>query len=148
MAKAVGSLEGPYTCPTTDGIVEKNPPLPIPFMMINNTKGASESDTGQIANMLSALVMVAMNIEVTGPILSPNWPKPILPKAEERLNMAKSVDPVLVDRCMEEAYNGMKKGGTSNGKVAIPDPKKRRRNLGSSNRALLKQRFSKVTCWL
>jgi hypothetical protein len=34
---------------------------------------------------------------------------------------------------MDEAYNGMKNGGTSSGNVAMPDPMKSKMNLGSRN---------------
>jgi len=52
MANAVGTRVGPYTCPTTKGMVEKNPPLPKPLMTMNTTNGASDLDTDQIASML------------------------------------------------------------------------------------------------
>lgn len=136
IARAVGNRLGPYTCPTTEGIVEKKPPLPIPLMMMNKTNGAREFEIGQIASILSALVIIAMHSEVMGPILSPNWPNPILPKAEDRLNSASNVEPVPVEIPREAAYSGMKKGGTSKGNVAIPEPKKRRMNFGSVKRDL------------
>lgn len=71
-----------------------------------------------------------------GPMTSPNCPKPTLPNADERLNTASRVELTVVEMPIDEAYRGMKKGGTSKGNVAIPDPKKRSINFGSLNNDL------------
>ena len=103
IANAAGTRAGPYICPTTEGMVEKNPPLPNPLMIMNTTNGVSELDTGQMASMLKALTIIARDRLLMGPTRSLSWPKPTRPKAEERLNTARRVEPTLVEIPSEDA---------------------------------------------
>lgn len=52
------------------------------------------------------------------------------------MKTARRVDPTVVEIPIDEAYRGMKNGGTSSGKVAMPDPRNKRRNFGSLKRDL------------
>lgn len=62
-------------------------------MMINTTNGAMELDTGQTASIDRALANMASDRLVIGPTMSPSWPNPTLPNAEERLKPARRIEP-------------------------------------------------------
>ena len=115
---------------------EKNPPEPKPFIAMKATSGAILDDTGQIVSMLSALMVSARTRAVIGPTESPNTPNPTRPTADARLKVAQRHEASDAEAPTELAYSGMKKGGTRSGKVAMPEPRKRRINLGSRKRPL------------
>lgn len=80
------------------------PPFPAPDIILKTMKGARESDTGQIASILSALVRSArMRLEM-GPITSHNAPNATRPKNEARLKAARMKAAVVVDIPIEVAY--------------------------------------------
>lgn len=88
-----------YTCrkgkfyvddlPTTVGMMAKKPPFAMPQMRTKATSGPSEVESGQRDNMDSPDTSRVRNNELIGPRISPAKPKPILPKADERLNPAR-----------------------------------------------------------
>lgn len=126
----------PNTLMTTVGIVLKNPPLAIPFMITNTTKGPRELDTGQIANILNALPSKDRRSVLTGPIESDMKPQQRRPTADEKLKPATRPAPAEADRPRELLYNGRKNGGTRRGKVAMAPARKSVVNLTSLNKAL------------
>jgi hypothetical protein len=72
-------------------------------MIMNTTNGENELDTGQMASMLKALTIIARERALMGPTRSLSWPKPTRPKAEDRLNTARRVEPTLVEMLREDA---------------------------------------------
>lgn len=116
--------------------MEKNAPLARPLTITKTVKGAREVLIGQIASMLSALSAKLSRSELTGPRRSPKKPNPSLPHADARFHPASSSAPVKRGKPSVSAYMGMKKGGTSKGKVPIAPARARRRNLASLNSCL------------
>ena len=91
----------PKTVPTTVGIVAKNPPLAAPFIITKTTKGPSESETGQIANMLTVVRNKPMKSVFRGPSASAARPEPSRPTADEMLKPATRPAPALEERPRE-----------------------------------------------
>lgn len=113
--------------------MEKKPPFAAPLTITNTAKGAIVSDTGQMANMLMALMRRQKNSVLSAPSLSQRRPQRTLPTADEKLKPAKSPAPVDVDSPIDELYSGKKKGGTSRGKVATAPAMKTMRKRASLN---------------
>lgn len=127
----------PKVFPTTVGIVEKNPPLAIPFTITKTINGPKDVDTGQIASMLTALSSRDMNKVFSGPTKSLQSPHSSLPSAEEKLNAATTPAPVLDDMPSEAVKSGKKNGGTRSGNVAIAPIANKSTNRMSRNRRLI-----------
>lgn len=132
--------------PTTVGIVAKNPPLAAPFIITKTTTGPSESETGQIANMLTVVRNKPMKSVFRGPRASAARPKPSRPTADEMLKPATRPAPALEERPREALYRGMKKGGTRSGKVAMTPTRNIAVNLKSRKRFLWRWSASDVSC--
>jgi len=136
MPIATETLADPKTFPMTVGMVAKNPPLAIPLIMTNATRGPSDSDTGHRTSMLIALNRRETNSVLSGPTLSLPNPQINRPIAEEKLKAATRPAPMLEDNLRELAYNGKKNGGTKRGKVATAPAAKRTANRTSRNNLL------------
>lgn len=98
---ATDTLCEPNTVPTTVGIVAKKPPLAAPLIMTKTTSGPSESETGQITNMLTVVRKRPMKSVFRGPKASAAMPELRRPTAEERLKPATRAAPVLEERSRE-----------------------------------------------
>lgn len=112
MLIAMLTLALPNTLLTTVGIVEKNPPLLIPFNTTNNARGPNDVDAGHIANILSPVMRFDRNSVLSAPSLSLAKPVKIRPIAEEMLKPATRAAPVLDGKLRALVYSGMKNGVT------------------------------------
>lgn len=136
MPMATETLADPKTFPITVGMVAKNPPLAIPLMTTNATRGPSDSDTGHSTSILTALNRRETNSVLRGPTLSLPNPQINRPTADEKLKAATKPAPILEDNLRELAYNGKKNGGTKRGNVATAPAAKRTANRTSRNNLL------------
>ncbi|GMF70098.1 unnamed protein product [Aspergillus oryzae] len=93
MPIATDTRAEPNTFPTTVGMVEKKPPLPIPLIITKTINGPMDVETGQRISMLRALSKRDMNRVFSGPSLSLQKPHISLPTAEEKLNAATTPAP-------------------------------------------------------
>lgn len=126
----------PKTLLTTVGIVEKKPPFAAPLTMTKNASGARPVETGQMANMLTALTSRHMSRVLSAPSLSQSRPHKTRPTAEEKLKPASRPAPVDDDSPTDWLYSGRKKGGTSSGNVATAPATNTTRKPGSLKRRL------------
>lgn len=116
--------------------MEKKPPLATPLIITNIAKEARDVEFGQITNIVKAFNARQIKSVLSAPIRSQNRPHITRPIAEEKLKPARRPAPVDDDRPTDLLYNGRKKGGTSNGNVAIAPARKMVRNPPSLNKFL------------
>lgn len=101
--------------------------------MMNTMKGTSEVDTGHIASNEMALNVKLARRLLIGPILSASQPNPNRPNADAIFHAAKSAAATSCEIPKDDAYKGMKNGGTRRGKVATPEPTNSNKNFASLN---------------
>lgn len=130
------TLADPKVLPTTVGMVEKKPPLAIPFTITKTIKGPSDVEIGQMISILRALSSSEINNVFSGPTKSLHRPHNNLPSAEEKLNAATTPAPVPDDMPREAVNSGRKNGGTKRGNVAMAPIAKRSTKRMSRNRRL------------
>ena len=97
----------PKMCPTTVGIIEKNPPTATPAMSTKTINTPRVLAKGQIRNMVVPSNDMDIKATFTEPILSLKNPEEMRPIAEAALNAATSPAPVPEDRPMDSANVGM-----------------------------------------
>lgn len=112
MLIATLTLALPNTLLTTVGIVEKKPPLLIPFNTTKSTSGPRDVEAGQMASILSPVMRFDRNNVFSAPNLSLAKPVRMRPTAEEILKPATRAAPVLDGKLRALVYSGMKKGVT------------------------------------
>lgn len=98
---ATDIMTDPNTEPITVGMMAKNPPFAAPHTSTNAISGPRLVEMGQRASILVALMASARKRLLIGPILSPRYPNPMRPTAEERLKPATRPAPMLGDRPSE-----------------------------------------------
>jgi hypothetical protein len=136
MLMATLTLALPNTLLTTVGIVEKKPPLLIPFRTTKRANGPRDVEAGQMASMLRPDIKFEKNNVFKAPRLSLARPVRMRPTAEEMLKPATSAAPVLDEKPRALVYSGMKKGVTYSGNVPMAPERKTRLNVRLLNRRL------------
>lgn len=114
--------------------MEKNPPLAIPLIMMNATRGPMEFESGHMTIKLIELSVSVRKRVVKDPSLSHAKPDPRRPIAEQKLKAATRPAPMADDSPSDLLYRGRKKGGTKSGNVLRTPTAKTRTNLGSLKR--------------
>lgn len=85
------------------GIVAKNPPFAAPFMMTKAISGPRDFETGQMTNMLRALIRSDIKRVFIGPMTSLPTPHISRPIADEKLKAATKPAPALEENPREFA---------------------------------------------
>lgn len=97
----------PKMCPTTVGIIEKNPPTAKPATSTKRIRTPRVLANGQTRNIVTPSNDIDIKATFNEPILSLRNPDEMRPTAEAALNAATSPAPVLEDRPMDSANVGM-----------------------------------------